>query len=96
MANVRLRWWGYRVRLTHREVDAIMGFVESGTTRTALEGLLVAGGVANPVADAIGAGLALVMTADAFWIFSQDDGNGVVLAVFWTGTLFWVENPRGT
>jgi hypothetical protein len=96
MANVRLRWWGYRVRLTDQEVNAIKGFVETGAVPTALGAVLVAGGVGGPVAAAIEASLMAVMLAESFWIFSQDDGNGVVLAVFWNGTLFWVENPRGT
>ena len=93
MASVRLRWWGFRVRLTHQEVNAIQGFVGTGSAPGALSALLIAGGVGGPVAAAITAVFLLALTAESFWIFSQDDGNGVVLAVFWNGTLFWVENP---
>jgi hypothetical protein len=95
MASVRLRWWGFRVRLTHQEVTSLMGLVAATGTPTtvAVSGLLVAGGVAAGPAGVVAALLAIVIAAHAFWIASQDDGNGVVLHVFWNGTLFWVENP---
>ena len=95
MANVRLRWWGFRVRLTHQEVNSLLGLVAAGGTpgTAVVTGVLTAGGVATGPAGLIAGALALVILADAFWIASQDDGNGVVLAVFWSGTLFWVENP---
>jgi hypothetical protein len=72
-----------------------MGFVAASgpVSTTAVTALLVAGGVAAGPAGIVAAILALVVAAHAFWIVSQDDGNGVALQVFWNGTLFWVENP---
>ena len=60
---------------------------------TAVTTLLTAGGVAAGPAGLIAGLLALVYEAYAFWILSQDDGNGVALWISWNGTLFWVENP---
>jgi hypothetical protein len=95
MASVRLRWWGFRIRLTHREVESLTALAgaTAGASAPVVTPILIAGGIAAGPAGAIAVALGLVFMAYGLWIASQDDGNGVILQVLWNGQLVWVQNP---